>query len=83
MRYFPGILMPSHTDPRPQSTRLRTRKMVALALVSLACSTTISLTGCNPTIRETRIYLEGFPRKAPSSEWRLASAVAWQQLPSR
>ena len=39
-------LMPSDADRSPWILRLRTRKMVAIALVSLACCTTTGLTGC-------------------------------------
>ena len=47
MRSSPESLLPSHANCKPLMTRLRTRKMVAIALISLACSTSVSLTGCN------------------------------------
>lgn len=44
MRPSPESLLPSYADP---ITRLRIRKMVAIALVSLACCTAVGVTGCN------------------------------------
>jgi hypothetical protein len=59
MRYSPQILMPSPADRKPLTTGLRTRKMVALALVSLVCSSTVGLTGCTQGLQDVRFGPSG------------------------
>jgi hypothetical protein len=61
MRTTPEILVPSTADRMTLMPRLRTRKMVAIALVSLACCTTVGLTGCNNNLGNQDIG--GFPGK--------------------
>jgi hypothetical protein len=54
MRNSFKILLLSHADRRPQSTRLRARKMIAVALVSFVCCTALGLAGCNiPPVEDT------------------------------
>jgi hypothetical protein len=63
MRYFPEILMPSQANCKLLMTRLQTRKMAAIALVSLTCSTTIGLTGCNTNNLGNQDLFGGIPSK--------------------
>ena len=54
MKYFPEFVTPSHANCKLLMTKLRTRKMGAIALVSFTISTTICLTGCytNPAVEQ-------------------------------
>jgi len=63
MRTFLEIPMPSHANCKPLMTRLRTRKMVAIALVSLTCITTIGITGCNTDNLGNPDIFSGIPSK--------------------